>query len=461
MKKILKRFLIAIINHFVPGKIIRVHSIYKKNAVETKARHEKKLTETKATYEKRVVEIQTEHKNNVTEIKLAHVKELSETKAKLESVATSIQKDLDRQLSENIGVQILPLASRRGKAEAKSEIVRRYGICKMRKFSAEYHLGMKLSEFRKEGSRLFGYYEEFHNTLLFNPYFRASIFSNQLLESQYPIFLKYIEEKKDFPLLSSFYSLLLYRGELEKLDQVYNQYGLQGQEAGCFPALSNWLIKTGRVQSISIALEKAATLFMMVKRNSVEIEELVKGKTIAIVGNAASEIGLGRGSEIDSHDIVLRFNEFEHRENLNVDYGSKVDIWITAFQAKSPLVPVQAIVPTVNFHVHPISLSSVSALHKYLIWHSPRVLDIQQGSYMDELKESADVLFPSSGLQIVALLNRCAEAKTVSLFGFDMEGQETKWQDRHYQDQRTELFKGTWHCWDQELEYFQQQGWRT
>ena len=60
------------------------------------------------------------------------------------------------------------------------------------------------------------------------------------------------------------------------------------------------------------------------------LKNLIRGKKLAIVGNAPSEIGTGNGKKIDSYDIVVRINNYviDGYEN---DYGTKTDIWIRGF----------------------------------------------------------------------------------------------------------------------------------
>lgn len=62
--------------------------------------------------------------------------------------------------------------------------------------------------------------------------------------------------------------------------------------------------------------------------NNIVDESLFKDKTIAIVGNSGCELNQNKGSEIDSHDIVIRFNNYPEDEKWAKDYGKKTDIWV-------------------------------------------------------------------------------------------------------------------------------------
>ncbi|MBR4624100.1 MAG: glycosyltransferase family 29 protein [Alphaproteobacteria bacterium] len=53
----------------------------------------------------------------------------------------------------------------------------------------------------------------------------------------------------------------------------------------------------------------------------------IKGKTIAVVGNGPQQLGKHTGAEIDSADIVVRFNTFE-LDGYTDNYGTRTDIWI-------------------------------------------------------------------------------------------------------------------------------------
>lgn len=59
------------------------------------------------------------------------------------------------------------------------------------------------------------------------------------------------------------------------------------------------------------------------------LKDLIDNKSIAIVGNSGCELGRGYGSEIDSHDLVCRMNNYVVHPAFTPDYGEKEDIWIT------------------------------------------------------------------------------------------------------------------------------------
>ncbi len=75
-------------------------------------------------------------------------------------------------------------------------------------------------------------------------------------------------------------------------------------------------------------IKKAALIYKELEKskNNNEFYKLLKGKTIAIVGNGPSETGKNKGAEIDKHDIVIRFNNYETK-GFEQDYGTRTDIW--------------------------------------------------------------------------------------------------------------------------------------
>lgn len=56
--------------------------------------------------------------------------------------------------------------------------------------------------------------------------------------------------------------------------------------------------------------------------------DYLKNKTMCIVGNSPCELNKSNGKFIDSHDVVIRFNDYSL--NFQKDYGKKVNIWVRA-----------------------------------------------------------------------------------------------------------------------------------
>jgi len=62
--------------------------------------------------------------------------------------------------------------------------------------------------------------------------------------------------------------------------------------------------------------------------NNNEIFNIFKDKKIAIVGNSPSLKNSKKGTQIDSYDIVVRFNDSViYTPKFKEDYGSKTDVW--------------------------------------------------------------------------------------------------------------------------------------
>lgn len=76
------------------------------------------------------------------------------------------------------------------------------------------------------------------------------------------------------------------------------------------------------------AISRSADVFsiLVANRDKDVFGEFVRGRSVAVVGNGPGNIKSGRGKEIDSHDVVIRFNNYpnDYRE----DYGSRTDIWV-------------------------------------------------------------------------------------------------------------------------------------
>jgi hypothetical protein len=96
--------------------------------------------------------------------------------------------------------------------------------------------------------------------------------------------------------------------------------------------LADYLFREGRVSVVKEPgrLAEYAGLYRRLVDDSAFLMELLadKSRTLAIVGNSSCEMGRGKGTLIDSHDFVARFNHFSLDEGFASDYGKKCDIHV-------------------------------------------------------------------------------------------------------------------------------------
>ena len=126
-------------------------------------------------------------------------------------------------------------------------------------------------------------------------------------------------------------SILLELGETENAYKVWNQYLCMHEEK--IDWLHRYLLVSNFAERNGIQAEnvlKASKIYNVLteSRKQKKFESLLqKANSIAIVGNGPSEKGLGKGDEIDNHDIVIRFNNFQ-TYGFEGDYGRKTDVWV-------------------------------------------------------------------------------------------------------------------------------------
>lgn len=71
------------------------------------------------------------------------------------------------------------------------------------------------------------------------------------------------------------------------------------------------------------------------------LAQLKQATTLHVVGNSPHILGLGLGEEIDSADVVVRFNHFQSKHTSAQDIGTKLSAWVAAPGYQGP-VPLQS-----------------------------------------------------------------------------------------------------------------------
>ena len=146
-----------------------------------------------------------------------------------------------------------------------------------------------------------------------------------------------------------------------------------------------------------------------------DVVNYIKGKRVAIVGNAKSLFDENNGKKIDDHDVIIRFNKGFITEPKR--QGSRTNIIILACELSKADIDNYNADFTINR-----SNGYLNAV-KYVISNNDRRL----------LKEKIGSQ-PSSGFMAIDLC-LTAQAKSIDLFGFDFEKTPTFYTDPNYQTQ--------------------------
>ncbi len=149
-------------------------------------------------------------------------------------------------------------------------------------------------------------------------------------------------------------------------------------------------------------------------------QDFIGNRTVAIVGNAAVEVGGDKGREIDAHDLVVRFNNFSLEERFRRDYGSKTHLWV-----RSPSIKE---VKYRRIHgLECVLISGYPVVHKPTMmwrWLDQLVADqlcfafFSQDTYHELCKRLSAP--PSAGMQFIySLFKMRNDMQRVSVYGFD------------------------------------------
>lgn len=148
-----------------------------------------------------------------------------------------------------------------------------------------------------------------------------------------------------------------------------------------------------------------------------ELDKFLSGKSIAVVGNGPSERGKGLGAEIDSHDIVVRINNYRTK-GYERDYGRRTDVWMKCGAAdiehwlKDP--DIKAVLYTEDI----VNVGMISQFVKFPEEELNRGLIVD---YIDEADHAALAneigAVPSSGAFLIDRLRRIHDVK-VDVYGF-------------------------------------------
>lgn len=138
---------------------------------------------------------------------------------------------------------------------------------------------------------------------------------------------------------------------------------------------------------------------------------LAQAKSIAIVGNSPVLRGQKCGKEIDSHDVVVRFNQYQSEQTQAEDTGEKLSLWVTAPGYRGPVAhsAAQAIITGPN-------MVWWQQNWEHLETYKGKLMGVPL-SYWRECVQQLEAP-PSAGFLVSYYLKEQAEPKKINLYGF-------------------------------------------
>lgn len=174
----------------------------------------------------------------------------------------------------------------------------------------------------------------------------------------------------------------------------------------------------------------------------------IKGKSIVVVGNAPNILNSKMGKFIDSHDIVIRFNNYPVEYKLIEDLGYKTSVWV--------LTPA---LDSIYYKINCINCDYILCFKSNVTYNKARVNTLnnftQSGLRValvpcDKYLWENNVRVMSLGLLVAELLyeNR-KNINTISFVGFDLKSQ-TKGVTHYFKGDPSDGKKLSFHKWNLE-----------
>lgn len=180
-------------------------------------------------------------------------------------------------------------------------------------------------------------------------------------------------------------------------------------------------------------------------------------ESLAVVGNAAGELGRGRGVVIDRHRNVVRFNHFSLADDYVADYGRRTTIHVrpVALRWRHGAEEGRYVTPD---DAKVILLSNFRLLERCNQWQNIVKLQASGKQVICFPAELQQQLLqhlgrlPSAGMTLIGAIKKYAQpGKAVNYFGFAFTDQLQPQHPAHY------LLKGqpeAKHGWQKEADYF-------
>lgn len=203
-------------------------------------------------------------------------------------------------------------------------------------------------------------------------------------------------------------------------------FGVENSEIKYFLPASEIFVQMGFKNK---EIVKSSDLFRYFEglNNKESLKEIFENKTTAVVGNGPSALGCRLGEQIDSHDLVVRFNNFTLTDNLAEDYGKKVDMWYLAvweekerFVLPDYMKSLKYLFLDTDYRHSKFSDGLLDVLWTVLNKHKIQVI-VNDFELKNIVKSAYKISYPSSGFQVLGLLKTLNYPKTINAYGFSFQ----------------------------------------
>lgn len=221
--------------------------------------------------------------------------------------------------------------------------------------------------------------------------------------------------------------------------------------------ISNYMIKNKLTENEKIInASRLYEIFDEAEKNEI-LSNYLKNKKVAVVGNGPCEIGKNKGKEIDSHDVVLRFNDYSTNSEFEQDYGKKLDIWFFGIALDPNMIDRADFSKLKYLLVPPFKTRCFTEAftNKMLEIHKKGIIiDSITTKCLAEASESINTNFPTAGFVWLEYLDSIIGKENINIYGFNFldENVDCNELDRYF-TKREAIKCHSWHNFAKETEF--------
>ena len=232
-------------------------------------------------------------------------------------------------------------------------------------------------------------------------------------------------------------NFLLKRNEKEKASIILKEYLKRHPVENTleFLPIADLACQNGITnEDITTASKLYQTIMGNVENRLLEnyIDKFGKDASIAIVGNGPYELGLGKGEQIDAHDIVVRFNAYDDSEKYTIDYGKKTNI--VFYDPCSPRATTLYDRKIELYVIYSLfwSTFSTEGIKKFKKEPFTNITTLDFLPIIEQTQKLYNINWPTTGFRAVYLFKNILNKKNIDIYG--MYFSKGRVMSGHYED---------------------------